>query len=67
MPTPENNTERAIVVRDMAGNEVKRIPVSNPTIRKVDRIVSGLLINMDVDNYYVDDSEFDDLPEPEAP
>lgn len=51
----------ALIVRDMQGNEVKRIPVSTPTQRKVERVVSGMLINMDTSRFYVDDSAFDGL------
>lgn len=43
------------------GSEASRVEVSAPTQRKVEKIISGLLRNMDTDRYYVDDSAFDHI------
>lgn len=42
----------------MEGKEIHRVVVNNPTERKVERILLGMLINMDTTRFYVDDSEF---------
>lgn len=43
------------------GEIVDTIKVANPTSRKVEKVMRGLLMNMDTDEYYADDSEADDL------
>jgi hypothetical protein len=40
-------------------HSVHSVEVSNP--RQYERVMSGMLRNMDTENYYVDDSEFDDI------
>jgi hypothetical protein len=40
-------------------SEVSRIPLHNLSENHVDRVMSGMLINMDTDNYFIDDSEVD--------
>ena len=49
-----------LVIRRMDGTEVHRVPVSNPTESKVERVMLGLLRNMNTDEFFVDESEFDD-------
>lgn len=40
---------------------VHSVEVSNPTERKVERVVLGMLRNMNTDEYFVDDSEADEV------
>ena len=48
-----------LYVKNMEGETVKTIPVTGGS-RKAEKVLRGLLINMDRDRFYVDDSEFDD-------
>jgi hypothetical protein len=42
------------------GNVIKSVKLTGPLCeRRVDRIMSGLLRNMDTDRFFVDDSEVD--------
>ena len=50
-----------LIVKSFGDNkEVHRVHITNATTRKVERVLSGMLINMS-NEYYVDDSEFDIL------
>ena len=40
---------------------IHTVAVSHPSARKVERVVRGMLINMNRDEFYIDDSEADDL------
>ncbi len=47
-------------IRSIETDEIVRsIEVSNPTTRRVERIVRGLLLKTDTERFYVDDSEFE--------
>lgn len=48
------------VMHVQTGKEEERIKVSNPTRRKVEKIMKGMLRQMS-EEYYIDDSDFDDL------
>lgn len=54
----------SLLIKAMDGETVQVIPVHNPrgTVRGVYRyehIMKGIIRNMDTDNFYIDDSEFD--------
>lgn len=50
----------ALKIMELATGEcVKRVDVSNPTPRKVEQVLTGMLHRIDTDRFYVDDSEFD--------
>ena len=53
----KQKTTSLIVRRIDDGSEVSRIKVQNPNERYVERVLRGLLRNLDTNNYYVDDSE----------
>ena len=40
---------------------VDEIEVTNPSQRKIEKIMRGMLHQMNTDEYYIDDSEFDNL------
>lgn len=42
------------------GKEVHKVYISNPSQRKVEKVMMGVLINMGED-FYIDDSDFDDV------
>jgi hypothetical protein len=47
-------------VRRLSDREiVHSVEVNNPTERKVERVVAGMLRNMNTDEFFVDDSEAD--------
>lgn len=48
-----------IYVRTMDGTVVRTIDVTGRSPRMATKIVLGLMRNMDLDNYFVDDSEID--------
>ncbi len=48
-----------LVVRDMNRNEIDRIGLSSLDENYVERVMMGMLRNMDTDNYFIDDSEVD--------
>ena len=49
-----------IYVKEIStGEVVKEIEVGNPSERRAERIMRGMLINMNTDKYYVDDSELE--------
>jgi len=49
-----------LYVRDLVTREiVNTVPVSNPSPTSLQKIIRGMLINMNTDKYFVDDSEFD--------
>ena len=49
-----------LVVRRLGTREeVSRVTVTSRTQRHVERVMMGMLGNMDTDKFYVDDSEFD--------
>jgi hypothetical protein len=49
----------ALVVRDLeSGAEVHRVEVPNPTERKVEKVLIGMLHRVDLERFYVDDAEF---------
>jgi hypothetical protein len=53
--------KRYLRVRLVAtGKEVHKVKVTNPTQRKVEKVMSGMLMNMS-DKYFIDDSDFDDI------
>lgn len=47
-----------LLVKDFQGNVIDRIGLSNISEHHVERVMSGMLINMNPD-YYIDDSEVD--------
>lgn len=49
------------VVELATGKVVKEIPVTAATTRKVERVMVGLMTDMDCARFYVDDSEFNEL------
>lgn len=51
---------RNIYIKTFEGEIVHTVPVENPNPRKVERIVTGMLRNMNTDRFYVDDSECDE-------
>jgi len=56
----------SLLVKSMDGETVQIVPVTAPfsTIKGVERyehIMMGMMQNMDRDNFYVDDSEFNDV------
>ena len=55
-------TKPAIVVREQVTNkEIHRVEMSTPfTDSKLERVMMGLLRNMDTDKFYADDSECDE-------
>ena len=54
--------KRFLRVKKFGTNEeIHKVEITNPTSRKVERVMSGMLINMNTDEYYIDDSDFDDL------
>lgn len=42
------------------GTVISSIGINNLSERHVERVMLGLLRNMDTDNYYIDDSEVDE-------
>ena len=53
-----NQNNANIYVKNMAGETVKAIPVSLPcSERRLEKIMTGLLTNMNTESYYADDSE----------
>ena len=56
---------RSIHIRRLSdGVSVHSVPVRSTSERHVERVVSGMLRNLNTDDYYVDDSECDgDDPE----
>jgi hypothetical protein len=51
-----------LIVRELGTcKEISRVTINSPTTRKVERVMMGMLINMDKDHYYIDDSAFDEL------
>ena len=49
-----------LVVRKLVSHEeVVRVPVLYLDENYVEKVMSGMLINMDTDNYFIDDSEID--------
>jgi hypothetical protein len=58
--TEQDMSKANIYVRDIEKREiVHTIEVTNPSPRKVARVVAGLLRNMNTKEFYVDDSEVD--------
>lgn len=49
-------------VKDENGQIIHSVEVKNTNPRHVEKVMMGMLINMNPD-YYIDDSEFDDLDE----
>tara|TARA_Y100000310_G_scaffold293296_1_gene322787 strand:+ start:400 stop:582 length:183 start_codon:yes stop_codon:yes gene_type:complete len=47
-----------LIVRDFDGNEIKRVELHRTDARYVEKVMSGMLINMS-DRFYIDDSEVD--------
>jgi hypothetical protein len=54
----KNATKELIVRRIDDRSEVSRIPVENPSERKVERVMMGMLRNMDTERFFIDDSAF---------
>ena len=51
-----------IVIRELLTNAaVRPIEVANPTERKLEQLERVLLLNIDLDRFWVDVSQFDDL------
>ena len=52
----------ALIVRRLGtSEEVSRIELKHTHKRHVDRVMRGMMINMNLDEYYIDDSEVDKL------
>jgi hypothetical protein len=49
-----------IYVKDFAGKTVSEIEVTPTTERNHERFMSGLLMKVDTDRFFVDDSEVDE-------
>jgi hypothetical protein len=48
-----------VVRRNHDGSEVHRIEVTGKSDRSIERIMLGMLHQMDTDKHYIDDSEID--------
>lgn len=54
--------DKYLYVREIGTDkEVHRIKVSNPTPRKLEKVLLGLLNRIDTDQFFIDDKEFDYL------
>ena len=52
---------KKLYVRDFETRSViKEIPISNTSARHVERVMMGLLRNMDTDRFFIDDSEMEE-------
>lgn len=47
-----------LIVRDFNGNEIHRVGITNLSENRVERVIGGMLINLNPD-YYIDESEVD--------
>ncbi len=56
----DSKKRHLIVRRFETREEVKRLNVTEKSDRAVERIMSGMLINMDTDRFYIEDT--DDAP-----
>jgi len=54
--------KRYLRVKKLETNEeVHKVEITNPTQRKVERVMLGMLQNMNTDNYYIDDDDFNGI------
>ena len=50
-----------LYIRDLNTREaIKTMPMSNSHPKHIERVMMGLLRQMDTDRFYIDDSEFDE-------
>jgi len=58
----KNPSQIKLYVRRLDTREiVHTVVVKNPYWRKAEKIMRGMLINMDTDRFYIDDDEADEL------